>query len=481
MKPHLPASGVRGRRWCGALTQLALALFYAASPLGTPSLAAQQESDYQSYSEPPRLILNARRVRLLRRERERESLRWQQFEALMSGKARMPEPGFASALWGVVTSRAAPCKEATDWAVKSAGTQKPDELRQAALVYDWCATSAGDTQSALLARKLAPALAARPVDAPGVRSLVFAALAIADVEPQASEAALRYSIEEWWRKRTVPRLKAGESPFARREDLYAMTEFLHAIRDNLRSDLREDASRWFEDLPPVELLSYYPLPYPAPENEFRIPAYLGSGEPDLREAALSRATELALVAYDGNSNGHQFMQGWLLQDRFLMRGAFGITYEFLWANPYLPGLSFKYMPDFFHARRGILMRDGWEEDATWFGYWDGNAQLFRDGKRVSIRLDARPAPVRLGSVKIFFASSGMKFETGWGEPPSEDTKPMRQTAFVVGLEPETGYNVEIDDEEMCEARTDKAGILEFSFAPDRKTTVRIAKYIANVR
>ena len=47
----------------------------------------------------PRLFLRAGRLRLLRRERERHSMRWQQFEALISGRAPMPEPGFAQALY----------------------------------------------------------------------------------------------------------------------------------------------------------------------------------------------------------------------------------------------------------------------------------------------------------------------------------------------------------------------------------------------
>ena len=38
-------------------------------------------------------------MRLLRRERERASLRWQQFETLMAGGAAMPEPGFDYQSW----------------------------------------------------------------------------------------------------------------------------------------------------------------------------------------------------------------------------------------------------------------------------------------------------------------------------------------------------------------------------------------------
>ena len=60
------------------------------------SLHAQEE--YKVYAEPPRLLLKPQRLRLLRRERERESPRWQHLNTLISGKAQMPEPGFALAL-----------------------------------------------------------------------------------------------------------------------------------------------------------------------------------------------------------------------------------------------------------------------------------------------------------------------------------------------------------------------------------------------
>jgi len=48
-------------------------------------------------SEHPRLLLNSRRLKLLRRERVRESIRWQQFQTLMAGRVQMPEPGLANA------------------------------------------------------------------------------------------------------------------------------------------------------------------------------------------------------------------------------------------------------------------------------------------------------------------------------------------------------------------------------------------------
>lgn len=448
---------------------LALTLWW-----GAQQPPSAQEVDYQIYSEPPRLLLTQRRLRLLKRERERESIRWQQFDSLMRGRARMSEPGFALALWGAVTGQPGACREAAEWAAR-ANPADPAELRQIALVYDWCQPQAGEALTQMMARKLAAALSLRTGDARHVRSLAFAAVAMAETEPKASEAALRFAVESWWPRQIAPLLQRGGNPFSTREQLYAATEFLHVIRDNLRLDLREGLHQWFEELPPLLLLSYYPQPWPAAENEYRIPAYWEPGEPDLREAVFSRAAEFALVAYDANARPHQFLQGWLMMDRFLMRGQAGIPYEFLWANPYQPGLSFTYMPDVFHGRGRLLVRSSWDEDASWFGLWDGRAQLFIAGKRILVRPEAQPRPLELGPVRVLFAPGGLQFETGWLPPPEEGEKLVEEVAFVVGLDKEARYDVEVDGEEIFEAFSDSGGILELRFQPGRKAAVRIRK------
>ena len=87
---------------CVAVTQCAvecpvrLALLWIALPVLAQTA---QDEDYHVYTDAPRLILTKQRLRLLQRERERQSMRWQQFDALVSGGAPMPEPGFAWALY----------------------------------------------------------------------------------------------------------------------------------------------------------------------------------------------------------------------------------------------------------------------------------------------------------------------------------------------------------------------------------------------
>jgi hypothetical protein len=69
----------------------------------------------------------------------------------------------------------------------------------------------------------------------------------------------------------------------------------------------------------------------------------------------------------------------------------------------------------------------------------------------------------------------VRFQTGWWKKPDEDSKAVEQVAFVVGLEPATLYDVEVDGEELDEGRTDSSGILEFRFAPGIQTGVRLHK------
>ena len=446
-----------------------------------PEVKAPVSIDYQVYVEPPRLLLAGRRLRLLRRESERKSMRWEQFASLVEGGARMPEPGFSQALYGIVANRKGSCEDALAWATKTANGKQSGDLRQMALVYDWCKPQLPVDSVASLERAILPALKLRPRDVLDVRSVLFAAIAVADANPAAAESFLRYAVEDWWRNQTAPRLRAGDDPFSRRASLMALLEITHALRDNLRLDLREDAPKWFGELPMRLMLAYYPAPWPAAENEYRVPAYVGAGDPDLDESVFSRVTEMALVAADPNAQPSQFLQGWLIQDRFLLRGALGAPYEFLWANPYLPGLSFSYMPDLYHAPGRLFVRSSWDENAVWFGLWDNEVQLFQDGKRFAVKANSGHPSIGLGPARVFFGSADTRFETGWWTKPDEDSKAVEQVAFVVGLQSSTLYDFEVDGEGMDDAVTDKAGILELHFPPDQKAGVRLHKAVSAVR
>src|SRR5260221_9667072 len=145
------------------------------SALGTAGLAGaqqghQQEEDYQVYGDHPRLYLNARRLRLLQRERERTSIRWMQFETLVAGKAQMPEPGFAHALYFRVAKNREFGNQAVTWALQSS------EIRQIAIVFDWCQDLLTEPQAKQLAARLRQFLA-KPAAGAGVAAMRDPALA----------------------------------------------------------------------------------------------------------------------------------------------------------------------------------------------------------------------------------------------------------------------------------------------------------------
>ena len=65
----------------------------------------------------------------------------------------------------------------------------------------------------------------------------------------------------------------------------------------------------------------------------------------------------------------------------LLRSTLGAPYEFLWANPYHPGLSYYLAPLVFHDEDfgRLFIRSSWDESARWLGYFDGELQLFENG------------------------------------------------------------------------------------------------------
>jgi hypothetical protein len=435
--------------------------------------ARSQDEDFHVYRDAPRLLLTPQRLRLLQRERERQSPRWEQFDALMSGGAastiRAAEPGFAWALYYQVTRQAAAAKQAIEWALKDVAEPDASVLRQLALVFDWCGPAMTAAQSDQLAAKIERALAAPASDVRGQSARVFAAIAVADRLPDQGNAILSEIVQKWWRTQIVPQLATSLKPAIPREQRYFLYEMLHALRDNVKVDLRESAAGYFKNLPLAHLTGHYPaplaLPENAPENEFLIPAYLHDGNPDPADAAMSRAAGLAMVAYDTNGFESQLLQGWLLRDRFLMRGSLGAVYEFLWANPYQPGLNYDQVPLVFHEpyTGEVFARTSWDEDATWIGYFDGRLQLFQNGRLQTLRAGAAVNPVQVGTATITSAPqrNAAKFRL------------QNQTLFVLGLAPRSEYAVEIDDQELEILDTDAGGTLQVPTSGNADVGVRV--------
>jgi hypothetical protein len=410
--------------------------------LAVLATAQTVEEDFHVYTEHPRLLLTAQRLKLLKRERERQAQRWIQFETLVAGKAAFTEPAIAYSLFHQITGDAAAARNAAAAAVAT------KDARSLAIAYDWL-----PAQREEIAPRLKAAAGNLPSTIEGNRTRALVAIVLED------HVTLERLVKEWWRKQIAPALLSGQRVISHAE-IYPLMELLHAIRDNLNIDLREDARGYFRDLPAERLLSYYPPTYPAPENDFHIPF---GPAPDLRIAAMTRAAELSLVAYDSNSTETQFVQGWLMHDRFIMKGVFGAPYELLWANPYQPGLSYEHTPNRFHDVRAgrLFVRSSWGEDALWVGYTAGKAEVLRDGKPQPFQVNKA---IDVGGTVIAPAKSPMRLQVKADSP---------EHWFVLGWPAKATVDIEAEDEELDEKIADRGGILALEFKRKQDMSVRL--------
>lgn len=423
-----------------------------------------QDDDFKVYTEAPRLLLTRQRLRLLQRERERKSMRWEQFDTLILSGAPMPEPGFAYALYYKVAGSQEIGKQAVDWALSDKGS----DLRQLAFVFDWCAPIVTKAQADRLTEKIELILksGAKADDVRGQTARALAAIALSENSADHGEAVLKPLIEQWWRDGVIKKIKAGQYGIPR-DQVYALQELFHAVRDNLKIDLRGDAGEYFKDLPVDHLVSHYPAPLMTRENEFRVPVYVRDGEPAVIDSVLSRAAEFAMVAFDSNAPETQYLQGWLMQDRFLMRNALGAPYEFLWANPYQPGLSYFQVPLVYHdpTTGHVFARTSWDEDATWLGFFDGHLQMFRDGQIQTLKSGTATEPVHVGDAVMLSAQSAENFRF----------QADAEAIFVLNLKPHSMYDVEVDDQELSEEETDVGGTMVLALPEGINAGVRIKR------
>ena len=390
-------------------------------------------------------------------------MRWQQFDALIGGNAPMPEPGFAQALYYRVAGNADAGKKAVAWAL-GAGA---NDLRQQALVYDWCQDLMTEAQKHDLAARLEKAITQPPgTDTiASVRGRVLAAVALFDDVPKTPERELERVVRSWWLGKMTPAIQAGKSVVGR-DDAYALFELLHAMRDNTTIDLRESTGQFFRDFPIEHLMSYYPEIFAGPDTDYYIGAEAKPVEPDFQLAALSRAAELAMVAYDTIAAPTQVLQGWLMHDRFILKSTFGTPYEFLWANPYQPGLSYYHVPLVYHNPDfgKLFIRSSWENGARWFGFFDGVTQVFDEGRVTVLAPQKLSGSMSFQEAAVCFAQSARQFHLKLDE---------EEAVFVLGLAPLKTYLVEVDDEELQEVETDRGGIMELYVPRGKEIGIRL--------
>ncbi len=74
---------------------------------------------------------------------------------------------------------------------------------------------------------------------------------------------------------------------------------------------------------------------------------------------------LALVTEHPNLPNSQFLQSWVLQSDQMIREGPGVGYEFFWADPYLPGVSYQNMEPWIYASGSLFARTDWTKHACW--------------------------------------------------------------------------------------------------------------------
>jgi hypothetical protein len=291
-------------------------------------VAAVSSARADNVPQGPKLLLNAQRLRRLKRDRERKTVRWANFENRVNTVADSPERGFELALYYAITGDEARGREAVKWALGHNST------RQSLLVLDWCAPLLSEDQKKKLA--VVPLSIVNQLGFQDTRNIWFRAIASGADLGSPDEAALRPRFD--W-------LRGGG--YRNAEELYALCELIYAARAASHTDLRETDAHFFSILPQLLLLSAKPRELSSPPWMMHIAA-------------------LALIAIDPNLPSSQFLQSWALEDSQTLREGPGVAYELLWADPYLPGVGYQNMDTWVDDEHGQLFaRASWEPDSCW--------------------------------------------------------------------------------------------------------------------
>ena len=113
----------------------------------------------------------------------------------------------------------------------------------------------------------------------------------------------------------------------------------------------------------------------------------------------------------------------------------------------------------------VFARTSWDEDATWLGYFDGQLQMFRDGKIQTLRGGASAQPVSVGDAVLLTAQN----------KESDRFHVSSEAVFILNLAPRAHYDVEIDDQELRDEETDAGGTLVLAIPEGIETGVRVRR------
>jgi hypothetical protein len=432
---------------------------------GTAQTSQPNLADYRVYTKHPRLWLDSGRLDRLRHEVERGSERWRQLQTLSQNGAALPEEPLWLALQFQVAGSEEAGRKAAGWALAKAGSgagfSDPADLRLGAIIFDWCFDLLTADQRPLLASALGSSAKAiaqqKGLESGPLRSAILAAVAVAD-DWEGSAQCLVDLVDKRWRGEIEPALLRGETP-DRAVELMAAMEILHAVRFNLEQDLWRESDAMFRPLPRVRMLRYYPEPLETETGYLRELAQPPGASVDPRaESAPARIAEMMLVAYESTLEEYQFLQGWIRHDAFALRDPYGAVYEFMWLNPYLPGLSYSNSPPaaYDEVRGRVYARKGWDEGDFWAGYIGGELQIHAEGERMTISPQDKQAPLVFAGAAIVLGKLPMKFDI---EVPHGVSVRDDRAIYVVGLTEGETYSVKVNRQRFRPYRAARGGIV----------------------
>jgi hypothetical protein len=303
------------------LLKLAVLVLSVVAPAYT---AAAEVPDHS-----PQLLLSAQRLRRLKRDHDRQTQRWVNFENRVNSVLDSPERGFELALYYAITGDGARGKEAVQWALAHGC-----EHRQVALVLDWTGPLIAAADRSKLVAQNCPDRGLQ--DPTSWRDAVFLKIAAGEDISKLVDGS---------RKQLIAFLADGG--FQDAAQLYAAAEYMMAVRAAQHVDVREDDSVFFLHLPEEFLLAVKPAKLDNP-------------------GWMTHMAALALVALDPNLESSQFLQGWAIADRQMAREGPGVAYELLWADPYLPGIGYQNMNRWAYDAQGRLFaRMDWEPNSCY--------------------------------------------------------------------------------------------------------------------
>jgi hypothetical protein len=427
------------------------------------------QAEYRVYNEHPRIWLEPDRLVRLQREAERETTSWLRLVDMVAEPSQLHEPAFAQALVFRSSGDEAVGRAAIDWALEAAahGFNHPGDLRQASLVFDWCQPLLNDQERQTLLAGLVTAIDAVAASADAnlldVRDGLLASIAVSGAWDGAESATGKF-LQAHWDARLLPAMLAGDVA-DRAEELQAALEIAHVVRTNLDHDLWADSPQIFRDLAMARILSYLPEDIETPEGRARRPSVVPPGSDEQTEAVVGRIAEMILVAYDSASRNAQFLQGWLRSDAHQLRGRRGAPYEYLWINPYLPGLSPRSGPQSAYdpTRGRFFARSGWDGDGLWLGFFDGVLMRYFGGVLDPVEPNDRAEAIAFPGFAIALPAETARFDARIlpGEPADG------QRVYLLGLDDAKTYEVRIGSFGWQDYQP-RGGVIVLTNSPERE-------------